>query len=729
VSTVAPTTEAVEPKAGRGRRVRTPTVIQMEAVECGAAALGIILAYNKKWVPLEELRKTCGVSRDGSRASNVLKAGRSYGLEAKGFQMEAAKLRELKTPFIVFWNFHHFLVVEGFRGDTVYLNDPGSGPRKVKFQDFDNSFTGVVLTFEPSDEFEAGGTKPNAFAGLGERLIGGRLALVLVFLASLLLVVPGLATPAFTRIFVDKVLNGGLKGWIWPLLGVMALAAVVTYLLTAVQQYYLLRLETRMAIESSGRFLRHVLRLPVDFFTQRQPADVSSRVVANDTVAQLLSRDLATSFISGLLVVFYAVFMFSYDVWLTLIGIGLAGLNIVVLQLVSRARTDATTKLRQDRGRLIGTTYNGLQLIETLKATGTENDFFGRWAGFQTKVSNGQQKLGVPTQVLAVVPPLLASLNAALILLIGSKRAIEGAITIGVLVAFQGLLNNFNRPVQQLTQLGQKLQDVAADINRLGDVERYPVAKAFSDPVEDEGTRLDGYLALDSITFGYSPLADPLITDFSLSIEPGHRVALVGGSGSGKSTLARLIAGLHEPWTGQVLLDGRPRETISRQVLAASLAVVDQDIFLFEGSVRDNLTLWDETVPDEILIQALKDALIYDDIMARPGGINGIISEGGRNLSGGQRQRLEIARALSIDPRVLILDEATSALDTETEKTIDDNLRRRGCTCVVVAHRLSTIRDADEIIVLQFGNVIQRGTHDELLENREGLYAQLIGAE
>ena len=382
----------VDVKPNKVRRVRTPTVIQMEAVECGAAALGIVLAHHKRWVPLEELRKTCGVSRDGSRASNVLKAGRSYGFEAKGFQMEAAKLRELKTPFVVFWNFHHFLVVEGFRGDTVYLNDPGSGPRRVKFQDFDNSYTGVVLTFEPGEAFETGGTKPNVFAGLGERLLGGRLALVLVFLASLLLIVPGLATPAFTRIFVDKVLNGGFTRWIWPLLGVMAAAAVVTYVLTSVQQYYLLRLETRMALDSSGKFLRHVLRLPVDFFTQRQPADVVEPRGANDTVAQLLSRDLATSMISALLVVFYAIFMFSYDIWLTLIGIGTAALNIVVLQLVSRARTDATMKLRQDRGRLIGTTYNGLQLIETLKATGTENDFFGRWAGFQTKVSNGQQR-------------------------------------------------------------------------------------------------------------------------------------------------------------------------------------------------------------------------------------------------------------------------------------------------------------------------------------------------
>ena len=722
-----PTGEAERP-VKPGRRTKTPTVIQMEAVECGAAALGIVLAHYGRWVPLEELRRTCGVSRDGSRASNVLRAARSYGLEAKGFQMETAKLREFATPFIVFWNFHHFLVVEGFRGDTVYLNDPASGPRKVDLKDFDNSYTGVALTFTPSAEFSTGGEKPSAFAGLGTRLAGGGGALLLVFLASLLLVVPGLIAPAFTRVFIDRVLGGGFTNWMWPLLAAMLFVALLASGLTWLQQQYLLRLETRIALGSSSTFLRHVLRLPVEFFTQRQPADVSSRVQSNDTVAQLLSRDLATSMISAVLVVFYAVFMLSYDVVLTVLGVSMVALNVVVLQLVSRARVDATTKLRQDRGRLIGTTYNGLQLIETLKATGTENDFFGRWAGFQTKVANGQQRLGVPTQLLSVVPPFLAAVNTALILWIGSDRAIDGVITIGLLVAFQGLLTSFTRPVQQLTQVGQKMQDVTADLNRLGDVLRYEQARQFRIEPEAPAEVVEGRLELRDVTFGYSPLSPPIIENFSISVEPGHRVALVGGSGSGKSTIARLVAGLHEPWSGEVRIDGRLRDDFPRHVLGGALAVVDQDIFLFEGTVRENLTLWDETIPDEVLVTALRDALIYDDIMDRPGGLGSVISEGGANLSGGQRQRLEIARALCVNPRVLVLDEATSALDTESEKTIDDTLRRRGCTCVIVAHRLSTIRDADEIVVLERGVVVERGTHDDLLA-ADGAYARLIGAE
>ena len=715
-------------RRSRSRRVRTPTILQMEAVECGAAALAIVLAHRGRWVSLEELRVACGVSRDGSRASNVLKAARRYGLEAKGFQMETSALLDLPAPFIVFWNFHHFLVVEGFRGDYVLLNDPGTGPRKVKREEFDNSFTGVVLTFATGPDFEPGGRRTRAFDGLGRRLGGGAGALTLVLLASLLLVVPGLMAPAFNRIFIDRVLTAGFVSWIGPLFALMALTALGAMALTALQQHYLLRLETRMALRSASAFVRHVLRLPVEFFAQRSAADVSSRIQANDTVAQLLSRDLATAAVSAIVVVFYAVFMFSYDVWLTSLSIGLVAANIILLRWVARSRVDATRRLRQDRGRLVGTTYNGLQLIETLKATGTENDFFGRWAGFQTKVANGQQRLGISTQALTVVPPLLVGINTALILWIGSDRVVSGTITIGVLVAFQGLLASFTRPVQQLTDLGQKVQDVTADLTRLADVEQYRVASAFTRIPEVTTGELAGHGELRGVTFGYSPLAPPLIDGFELVVPPGRRVALVGGSGSGKSTLAKVVSGLYEPWSGEVLLDGRSRSAYSRHVLGASLAVVDQDIFLFEGTVRDNLTLWDDTIPEVVLIEALRDAMIYDDVMRRPGGLDSVISEGGRNLSGGQRQRLEIARALAAEPRIVVLDEATSALDTETERRIDDNLRRRGCTCIIIAHRLSTIRDADEIVVLERGKVVQRGRHDDL-KLVPGVYQSLIGAE
>ena len=710
------------------RRVRTPTIIQMEAVECGAAALGIILGFFGKWVKLEELRISCGVSRDGSKASNVLRAARSYGLESKGYQVEADKLRTFETPFVVFWNFHHFLVVEGFSRDKVHINDPGTGPRTISYQEFDNSYTGVALTFAPGSNFKSDGEQPSSWKSLLARLNGGGPALSLVMLASLFLVIPSLVVPAFNRIYIDRVLTDGFTEWIGPLILFMVGTAIAAMALTSLQQQYLLRLETRMTLGSSSNFIRHVLRLPVSFFSQRQPADVSSRIQSNDTVAQLLSRDLATSVISAVLVIFYAGFMFTYDPVLTILSAVFMALNIVILRVVARTRVDATRRLHQDQGRLVGTTYNGLQMIETLKATGTENDFFARWSGFQTKVSNGQQKLGLSNQILEVVPVLLVSLLTVLVLWIGSDQVISGTLTVGALVAFQGLLSSFTRPVQQLTQIGQKLQDVSADLNRLNDVENYAIAPKFNIVPNVSQGKLAGSIELGSISFGYSALAAPLIEDFSISISPGQRVALVGGSGSGKSTLAKLISGLNDPWSGEIMFDGRPIGDFGRNVLSASISVVDQEIFLFEGTVRENLTLWDDSISDELLHQALHDACIFDDIMSKPGGLNHLIREAGRNLSGGQRQRLEIARALATDPRILILDEATSALDSATEQIIDDNLRRRGCTCVIVAHRLSTIRDADEIVVLEFGKVVERGRHEDM-KDAGGAYSRLIGVK
>lgn len=710
------------------RRVRTPTVIQMEAVECGAAALGIILGFFGKWVKLEELRISCGVSRDGSKASNVLRAARSYGLESKGYQVEADKLRTFETPFVVFWNFHHFLVVEGFSRDKVHINDPGTGPRTISYQEFDNSYTGVALTFAPGSNFKSDGEQPSSWKSLLARLNGGGPALSLVMLASLFLVIPSLVVPAFNRIYIDRVLTDGFTEWIGPLILFMVGTAIAAMALTSLQQQYLLRLETRMTLGSSSNFIRHVLRLPVSFFSQRQPADVSSRIQSNDTVAQLLSRDLATSVISAVLVIFYAGFMFTYDPVLTILSAVFMALNIVILRVVARTRVDATRRLHQDQGRLVGTTYNGLQMIETLKATGTENDFFARWSGFQTKVSNGQQKLGLSNQILEVVPVLLVSLLTVLVLWIGSDQVISGTLTVGALVAFQGLLSSFTRPVQQLTQIGQKLQDVSADLNRLNDVENYAIAPKFNIVPNVSQGKLAGSIELGSISFGYSALAAPLIEDFSISISPGQRVALVGGSGSGKSTLAKLISGLNDPWSGEIMFDGRPIGDFGRNVLSASISVVDQEIFLFEGTVRENLTLWDDSISDELLHQALHDACIFDDIMSKPGGLNHLVREAGRNLSGGQRQRLEIARALATDPRILILDEATSALDSATEQIIDDNLRRRGCTCVIVAHRLSTIRDADEIVVLEFGKVVERGRHEDM-KDAGGAYSRLIGVK
>jgi len=736
----------------RPPRARTPTILQMEAVECGAAALAVILAHHGRWVALEELRSACGVSRDGSKASNMVKAARRYGLVAKGYKMEPAGLRKVPVPAIIHWNFNHFVTLEGFgparHGKRrVHLNDPAYGPRTVSEQELDEAFTGVVLTFQPGPEFERAGEPPRLLPALKRRLVGSGAALAFVVVAGLILVVPSLTVPVFSKVFIDQVLLDGRGQWLRPLLIAMGAVGLGLGALTWLQQAYLLRLETRMAVAQSGRFFWHVLRLPVEFFNQRFAGDLSSRVQINDRVARLLSRDLASNFLDTLLILFFALVMVQYDLRLTLLGIVLVAGNVLALRLVSRRRVDGNRRMLQEQGKQHGTAVGGLSMIETLKATGGESALFSRWAGYQAKVVNARQELELATQLLDAVPPLLAALNTAFILGLGSERVMSGALTIGALLAFQGLMTRFSTPVARLVTLGSKLQNVEGDMNRLDDVLRYPARPAAelapielapttkgpsepgaAGPALTRGRKLSGRLELSGITFGYSRLAPPLIEDFHLRLEPGSRVALVGGSGSGKSTLARLIVGLYEPWAGDILFDGQRPEEIPPEVLTTSMAFVDQNLFLFEGTVRENLTLWDATVPLPEVVAAARDAAIHDDIAGRPGGYESPVTEGGTNWSGGQRQRLEIARALVGNPRLLILDEATSALDPATEEEIDAHLRRRGATCLIVAHRLSTIRDADEILVLEAGKVVERGTHEDL-KGAGGAYAELIRHE
>ena len=724
----------------RKRRVRTPTVLQMEAVECGAACLGMVLGYYGTTVPLEELRVACGVSRDGSKAKNMVRAARRYGLVARAFKREPEDLREFDLPFIVHWNFNHFVVVEGFSKDRVFLNDPVVGPRSVSAEEFDQSFTGIVLTFERGEDFVRRGERFGLLRTLGSRLVGSRMALFYIVLVSLALVIPGLAIPAFSQVFVDNILVQG-QDWLVGLLVAMGLAAFTQVVLTWMQQYYLLRLETKLSLATSSKFFWHVLRLPIEFFMQRYGGEISFRVGINDRVARLLSGEMATAALNVMLIVFYAGLMVIYNVPLALIGISITLLNIIVLRYVSRRRVDANQRLLHERGKLTGAAVNGLQTIETIKATGSEDDFFSRWAGYQAKTLNAEQEMDLSSQLLMVVPPFLTAANTMAILVFGGLQVMDGVLTMGRLVAFQTLLVAFVTPVNQVVNLGGRFQEVVGDMNRLDDVMRYDIdeevargdrfdLQAQDIPAEDivDTGKLAGYIDMQDITFGYSRLEAPLIDHFSLSVRPGSRVALVGGSGSGKSTLARLVTGLYTPWSGEVLFDGMPRKDIPRRVITNSLAMVDQEIFLFEGTIRENLTLWDPTIPENHIIRAAKDAGIHNDIAERPGGYDHIIEEGGRNFSGGQRQRLEIARALVGNPSMVVLDEATSALDTVTEKFIDDNLRRRGCTCLIIAHRLSTIRDCDEIIVLDAGRVVQRGTHEEM-RDVEGPYAELIRAE
>jgi NHLM bacteriocin system ABC transporter peptidase/ATP-binding protein len=714
------------------RRVSTPTILQMEAVECGAAALAMVLAYFGRWVPLEELRQECGVSRDGSKANNVLRAARKYGLEAKGYKYsELDKLYELELPAILFWNFNHFVVLDGFKGDKVLLNDPAQGPREISLTELDGSYSGVVLTFKAGPEFKKGGASPQMLPALRRRLVGSEGPLLYTILCGLLLVIPGLIIPTFTRVFIDDYLLAGQAWLVKPLLWAMAGTVVVHGLLTWLQKHALLRLETKLALVTSSRFFTHILQLPAAYFGQRFSGEIGSRVMINDRVAQMVSGRLAGMVIDSLMTVFYAALMFVYDVTLTLVVIGIALLNIAAIKLAARARIDGSRRLMQDRGKLTGVSMNGIQMIETIKATGSEAEFFSRWAGYYAKTINNEQFLQVLSQISTAVPPLVQTMSTGAVLVLGGIKVMDGELTIGMLVAYQTLLSSFTRPLNAFVQFGSDMQELQADMNRLDDVLRYPADPQYKQTRENlkfdpRVVKLSGHVELRNITFGYSPLDKPLVEDFNLVVQPGKRVAFVGASGSGKSTAAKLISGLFQPWSGEVLFDGVPRTQIPRDLIANSLAVVDQEVFLFGGTVTENVSMWDSTIPVQRISRAARDAAIDDVVEAREGGYQSRVQEGGGNYSGGQCQRLEITRSLVGEPTILILDEATSALDPATEQHIDESLRRRGCTCIIIAHRLSTVRDADEIIVMERGKIVQRGTHEEM-KDVEGPYQRLMG--
>ncbi|SDZ01435.1 NHLM bacteriocin system ABC transporter, peptidase/ATP-binding protein [Amycolatopsis xylanica] len=707
----------------RTKRVRTPTLIQMEATECGAASLGIVLSHYGRHVPLEELRQTCGVSRDGSSASSVVKAARKYGLTAKGRQCDIAGLAELQLPSILYWRFEHFLVLEGLSRKKVWLNDPALGQRAVPWEEFERSYTGIAIEPAPGPEFRREGRAFSLLAAMGRRWRNLGSVIPQTILLGLLIALVGIALPALARVFVDRVLLGGDAGASAGLVSALVVATVMTFVASLLQQRLLTRAETAVALGSASRLFRHMLKLPLGFFNQRLSADLARRVRTNDQVADIFTRRLAATAVDLALVLAYGVLLCGYDLVLGLCAMVFSGLNVAVLRFLSSMRTAAVAGLQAERGRLFSTVYTTISMIETMKASGQEDLSFQQFAARQAAVTTGQQKAGIPSAVFAVVPALLAAVNTAVLLVLGSGLVVTGALTVGLLVAMQGLVTAMNRPISNLSAISAQVQEIGVDLKRLEDVEHYPAetrprSAAVLAPLE-------GHVVLDKVTFGYNPLLPPLLKDFSLDLPPGSRVALVGGSGSGKSTVGRLLAGLYQPWSGRITIDGREPGELDHDLWAATMAMVDQDKVMFEGSVRDNITLWDPTIGDDEIVAALQDACIHREVAGRPGGLAGAVHEGGRNFSGGQRQRLEIARALVRRPRLLILDEATSALDTETERIIDANLRRRGATCLIIAHRLSTVRDCDQIIVLDHGTEAERGTHDELV-SLDGAYAGLI---
>lgn len=712
-------------------RVKVPTVLQIEETECGAAALGMVLAGFGRRVPLEELRTACGVTRDGSKASSMIKAARSYHLQAKGYRRSLPALKDAQLPAIIFWRYSHWVVLEGFARDALLINDPADGRRRVPLQEAQQAYSGVSLEFSRGPEFAPGGQKSAWISDLVRRMRPGRVGLLLAVVAGLFLIVPGVLVPLFTTVFVNDVLSTPSQSLVRGLLVAMAVATLLTGLLTLVQQIFLARVQTRLTVVGSFRLVDHLVHLPVRYFTQRYPGVIVSRLDQVDQVSQLLAGPLVTAAVSLFGLILYAAAMFAFSPLLTIVGVAASLLNVVALALVARQRDSANQQQLRESARLQGLGMSTITSIESVKTSGGEDSAFERWAGYQARSLNATQDMGRLSNAVAVVPTTLASLTSVLIITVGGLQVLEGSLTLGVLVGFQALMSSFLTPISSMVSLAQQTQVAQGQIRQINDVMANPVdpqlqltGAVHSSPK----VRLHGRLELRDVTFGYDPTSKPLIEGFSLALAPGQRVALVGGSGSGKTTIMRLILGLYQPWSGEVLFDGKPREEWPRSLITTSVAFVDQRIMLFEGTIRDNLTLWDPSVPQSHLIRACRDACIHDDILGRSGGYLSEVAEDGRNFSGGQRQRLEIARSLTLDPSIIVLDEATSALDSDTERIIDRNLRRRGTSSVIVAHRLSTIRDCDEIIVLDGGRIVQRGTHEELMR-LGGRYASLIEAE
>ena len=710
---------------------KVPVVMQMEALECGAASLTMILAYYGKWIPLEQVREDCGVSRDGSNAKNILVAARSYGMTAKAYRFNPERLREKgKFPMIVHWEFNHFIVLDGFKGNYVYINDPARGTVRMPFEQFDDGYTGVCLMFEPTGTFTPSG-KPKSIAAFAKsRLKGASSAVAFVTITTLITSIAGIVMSGFSRVFMDRLLTGLDAEWLLPFLLGLSGLAVIQIAAAWIQAIYSLKINGKMAVVGNMTYMWKVLRLPMKFFSQRMAGDLQQRQLSNASIAGSLVNSLAPLVLQTGMLIFYLVVMTRYSLLLTAVGIVSVIGQVFVSRLISKKRVNLTRVMMRDSSKLASATVGGIEMIETIKASGAENGFFEKWSGYQASVNTQHVRFERINGYLGLIPPILTELANTAVLIIGVYLCMTGEFTVGMVTAFQGFLGSFMAPAQMLISAGQQFQELRTEMERVEDVMKYPTDVEIDEEIDEDADyeKLSGTVELKNVTFGYSKLAPPLIENFSMKLETGSRVAFVGPSGYGKSTLAKLISGLYRPWEGEILFDGKHIDEINRSVFTGSVAVVDQDITLFEDTIENNIKMWDNTIEDYEMMMAARDAQIHDDIMQREGGYRYKLIEGGRDFSGGQRQRLEIARVLAQDPTIIVMDEATSALDAKTEYEVVSAVKQRDITCIVIAHRLSTIRDCDEIIVFDHGKVVERGTHDELMA-LNGAYTQLVTSE
>lgn len=712
------------------RPERVPSMYQMEIAECGAASLGMILGHLKRFESLEELRLRCGVNRDGSKASNILKAGRSFGLEASGFRINAHEALQGPFPCIVFWRGYHFLVVEGVSENSVWLNDPALGPRRVTRQHFEAAYSGVTLRFSPGPSFQRSGIRPSPPQRI-RRWLGKLEGLVIwITLLQLLIAVPVILLPGLSKLFIDDYLIGANDQALHSILIWTGLFFLAIGGLFFAQRYFARLLETKLSLFRSAALFRRILNLPLHFHQQTQKADINHRLGVHDRAAALLSDDIVIGSAHFLTLPIFIGAMLLQSWQLTLINLMTLCTVVVVALILRQKMALQSSRLQRERARHRIIAMAGLQMFETLKANAGEDNFYQRILGQQANLSNAHQPLLLASQNLAIIPNLFLSISAVLTLGIGGWLIIHGQITIGTLIAVQLLVVGMERPVSATANLLARFPELTADLARLDGINAYPqdpllTRAAASDTASAD--QLSGRVELRHIKFGYSRVSPPLFNDLNLTVEPGRMVALVGRSGSGKSTIAKLLTGVHEPWEGSVLIDKRPLSDWPRSLIAQSLGLIDQQPFLFEGSIADNLSLWDSSLSTAEITEAARQAGIHDVISRRPGGYNHPMASGGDNFSGGERQQLQIARALLSAPSLLILDEATSALDANTEAEILAAIRASGCACLIISHSPSTISVCDEVLYLDQGEIVARGDHHQLLDSSPG-YRQLFAS-
>lgn len=721
---------------------RVPSIMQMESLECGAASLTMILAYYGKWLPLEEVRVSCGVSRDGSNLKDIADAGTMYGLIPSAYKCDVEDLVTVDLPAIIHWNFNHFVVLVKIKSHYAIINDPARGRVKISIEELDSAFTGVVMCFEKGPNFVPSGKPKSVIKFVKNRLKGTLEPFLFVMISGFLITLTDIIIPILSRLFFDNVLipdaNLSPKGadWFLPLIYFMLFLVIFRLFTASIKEIYILKMRARLAISASSSFIWHVLKLPMEFFSQRTVGDIAERQSSNEGIAHSLIQELAPVVLNLFMLVFYFVVLLKISTILTIIGILACVINIFLSMYISSKRVNFSRLQMQDEGKLASSTVSGIKMIETIKAAGAENGFFEKWAGYQALVNSAKVKTEKVNKYLGALPEIVTEISVFATSLTGAALMMTtNYFTLGLLMQFQAYFRSFVEPVDDIRAAGQKVQETRTLMERVEDVMNYAPDVVFdsSDEIEKSDSKgiykkLTGNIEIKNLTFGYKRLSKPLIENFSLTLKPGKKVALVGPSGCGKSTISSLISGLYKPWSGSILFDGLEISKIKRNVFTASLAVVDQDISMFEDTILDNIKVWDKSIEDFEVIMAARDADMHMDIVGREGGYNAIVKENGKNFSGGQRQRIEIARTLAQDPTIIVLDEATSALDAETEYKVVKAIEARGITCIVVAHRLSTIRDCDEIIVLDKGKIVQRGTHEDLY-NVEGFYKKLISVE